>query len=93
MKGFLAGYKMKQGTAGGIFLNFTLRVKDAASFTINVSVDNNSVLEKICYYRIGYDRTAIEQRGYTSIFRDFYYELINNVNTRNIYNASFGSPL
>ena len=44
MKGFLAGYKMKQGTANGMFLNFTLKVKDALTFTITVSVNNNSAI-------------------------------------------------
>jgi hypothetical protein len=44
MKGFLAGYKMKQGTANGMFLNFTLMVKDASSFTITISVDINSAI-------------------------------------------------
>jgi len=34
MKGFLAGYKMKQGTATGVYLNFTLKTKDASQFTI-----------------------------------------------------------
>lgn len=59
MKGFLAGYKMKQGTANGMFLNFTLKVKDASSYTITVTVDTNSAVEKIWYFRIGYDRSAI----------------------------------
>ncbi len=44
MKGFLAGYKFKQGTANGMFLNFTLKVKNASFFTITVSVDINSAV-------------------------------------------------
>lgn len=59
MKGFLTGYKMKQGTANGMFLNFTLEVKNATFYTIKVSVNVNSAIEKIWYSRIGYDRTAI----------------------------------
>ncbi len=44
MKGFLSGYKMKQGTANGMNLNFTLSIKDASSFTIQVSINANSIL-------------------------------------------------
>lgn len=34
MKGFLAGYKIQQGTAPGFELNFNIKVKDASYFTI-----------------------------------------------------------
>ena len=34
MKGFLTGYKLKQGTATGFELNFSLSVKSASQFTI-----------------------------------------------------------
>jgi len=34
MKGFLAGYKIQQGRANGLFLNFTLKPKNATFFTI-----------------------------------------------------------
>lgn len=75
MKGFLTGYKLKQGTATGFELNFSLSVKSASQFTIqvsvNVKVNVNSVLEKVNYYRIGYDRTSIERRTYRNVFRDF----------------------
>lgn len=71
MKGFLTGYKLKQGTATGFELNFSLSVKSASQFTIQVSVNVNSVLEKVNYYRIGYDRTSIERRTYRNVFRDF----------------------
>ncbi len=59
MKGFLTGYNMKQGTANGMFLNFTLEVKNATFYTIKVSANVNSAVEKIWYSRIGYDRTSI----------------------------------
>jgi hypothetical protein len=42
MKGFLAGYKLKQGTADGFYLNFSLAVKDASTFTISVSTHTGS---------------------------------------------------
>lgn len=44
MKGFLTGYKIQEGTAGGIYLNFTLKLKDALYFTIQVSCDPDSIL-------------------------------------------------
>jgi hypothetical protein len=71
MKGFLCGYKMQQGTANGVFLNFTLTYQDLTHFKIQVSINNNAIIEQIWYYRIGYDRTAIERSTYNDIFRDF----------------------
>ena len=91
MKGFLAGYSLKQMAAPGFELNFTLSVKSASLFTIQVSTNVDSVLEKINYYRIGYDRTAIERRTNRNVFRDFDFELINNVNVKSIYNSSWAS--
>ena len=44
MKGFLAGYSLKQGTASGFELNFTLTVTNASFFAIQVSTNTNSVL-------------------------------------------------
>lgn len=48
-------------------------------------------MEKICYYRIGYDRTAIERKTYNDIFRDIYFELINNVNVVTARSAGWGA--
>ena len=44
MKGFLAGYKIKQGTANGVYLNFTMRTNNATFFTVDVSIHSDSVV-------------------------------------------------
>ena len=44
MKGFLAGYKMMQGTATKMELNFTMQTKNASHFTILTSTNNDSVI-------------------------------------------------
>jgi hypothetical protein len=88
-KGFLVGYKIKQGTANGFFLNFTLTPKDSTSFTIQIGTNDGSELEFIQYYRLGYDQSAIERETYQNYFKDVVFESIQGVNTNTANNAWF----
>jgi hypothetical protein len=91
MKGFLAGYKLMQGTANGLFVNFQMTPKNATFFTITISTDNNAFLSQIWYFRIGYDQTSIERQNFHDVFRDFYFNLTNNNNSQTIYTPGWTS--
>lgn len=85
MKGFLVGYKLKQGSAAGFSLNFTLAPLNATFFRVTVETYEASTIESIWYYRIGYDQTFITRRDPTSVFREnYYFELTNGVDTSRV---------
>ena len=59
MKGFLVGYQYKRKTAPGLYIDFSLKVETASSFTVNVKTYAQAELVSITFHRVAYDRTAI----------------------------------
>jgi len=89
MKGFLSGYLLMQGTSPGVELNFTMSVKNSSHFTTSISVPPSSSISHMTFYRMGYDRSAIERSSYQDVFHDFHYELVNGTNMFDIYSAEW----